>query len=242
MYRVKMAVILAAGTGSRMNPVTLETPKPLIKINGTRIIDTIILGLHKNGITEIYVVAGYMKEKFKILEKEYPGLKLIENPYYAVCNNISSLYMARDYIEDAIILDGDQVIYNTDVLGADFEHSGYNSVWTDSRTTEWLQTIENGFVKSCSRNGGQNGWQLFSISRWNTEDGRKLKNHLEIEFEEKQNRQVYWDDVVFFCYPNDYKLGIWKMDKGDVIELDNISELAALDKTYKRYIEEEDYE
>lgn len=235
MYRVKRAVILAAGTGSRMNPVTLETPKPLIKINGTRIIDTIILGLHKNGITEIYVVAGYMKEKFKILEKEYPGLKLIENPYYAVCNNISSLYMARDYIEDAIILDGDQVIYNTDVLGADFEHSGYNSVWTDSRTTEWLQTIENGFVKSCSRNGGQNGWQLFSISRWNTEDGRKLKNHLEIEFEEKQNRQVYWDDVVFFCYPNDYKLGIWKMDKGDVIELDNISELAALDKTYKRY-------
>lgn len=198
MYRVKRAVILAAGTGSRMNPVTLETPKPLIKINGTRIIDTIILGLHKNGITEIYVVAGYMKEKFKILEKEYPGLKLIENPYYAVCNNISSLYMARDYIEDAIILDGDQVIYNTDVLGADFEHSGYNSVWTDSRTTEWLQTIENGFVKSCSRNGGQNGWQLFSISRWNTEDGRKLKNHLEIEFEEKQNRQVYWDDVVFF--------------------------------------------
>lgn len=242
MYRVKRAVILAAGTGSRMNPVTLETPKPLIKINGTRIIDTIILGLHKNGITEIYVVAGYMKEKFKILEKEYPGLKLIENPYYAVCNNISSLYMARDYIEDAIILDGDQVIYNTDVLGADFEHSGYNSVWTDSRTTEWLQTIENGFVKSCSRNGGQNGWQLFSISRWNTEDGRKLKNHLEIEFEEKQNRQVYWDDVVFFCYPNDYKLGIWKMDKGDVIELDNISELAALDKTYKRYIDEEDYE
>ncbi|MEZ3422854.1 MAG: phosphocholine cytidylyltransferase family protein [Lachnospiraceae bacterium] len=242
MYRVKRAVILAAGTGSRMNPVTLETPKPLIKINGTRIIDTIILGLHKNGITEIYVVAGYMKEKFKILEKEYPGLKLIENPYYAVCNNISSLYMARDYIEDAIILDGDQVIYNTDVLGADFEHSGYNSVWTDSGTTEWLQTVENGFVKSCSRNGGQNGWQLFSISRWNTEDGRKLKNHLEIEFEEKQNRQVYWDDVVFFCYPNDYKLGIWKMDKGDVIELDNISELAALDKTYKRYIEEEDYE
>ncbi len=150
--------------------------------------------------------------------------------------------MARDYIEDAIILDGDQVIYNTDVLGADFEHSGYNSVWTDSGTTEWLQTVENGFVKSCSRNGGQNGWQLFSISRWNTEDGRKLKNHLEIEFEEKQNRQVYWDDVVFFCYPNDYKLGIWKMDKGDVIELDNISELAALDKTYKRYIEEEDYE
>ena len=78
MYRVKRAVILAAGTGSRMNPVTLETPKPLIKINGTRIIDTIILGLHKNGITEIYVVAGYMKEKFKILNKNETLRKIAE--------------------------------------------------------------------------------------------------------------------------------------------------------------------
>ena len=61
-------------------------------------------------------MAGYLKEQFYSLEKEYPGLSVIENPYYDTCNNISSLYVARDLIGDTIILDGDQIIYNPEIL------------------------------------------------------------------------------------------------------------------------------
>ena len=50
MPKVERAIIMAAGLGKRMNPVTLETPKPLVKVNGVRMIDTVIKGLHKNGI------------------------------------------------------------------------------------------------------------------------------------------------------------------------------------------------
>ena len=233
MPKVERAIIMAAGLGNRMHPVTLTTPKPLVKVNGVRMIDTVIDGLHKNGINEIYVVVGYLKEQFVKLEEKYPGVKLIENPY-----NISSLYVAREHIENAIILDGDQIIYNPEILAPDFERSGYNSVWTDGETDEWLQTVEGGIVTSCSRTGGKDGWQLYSISRWTAEDGRKLKHFLEVEFEEKQNRQIYWDDVAMFCHPNDFKLGIRPMNASDIIEVDNLSELIALDESYKKYVEE----
>ena len=66
-HKAERAIIMAAGKGKRMQPLTLETPKPLIKVNGVRMIDTIIRGLHANGITEIYVVVGYLKEKFSEL-------------------------------------------------------------------------------------------------------------------------------------------------------------------------------
>ena len=59
---------MAAGTGSRMNPITLKTPKPLVKVNGVRMIDSVIHALHANGINEIYVVVGYLKEQFYELE------------------------------------------------------------------------------------------------------------------------------------------------------------------------------
>ena len=208
MSRIRRAIIMAAGIGKRLQPLTLETPKPLISVNGTRMIDSAINGLHKNGITEIYIVVGHLKEQFYQLESLYPGVTIIENPYYETCNNISSLYVARDYIEEAIILDGDQIIYNPAVLQPDFDRSGYNCIWTEHETDEWLLSVENGIVKK----------------------------HLELEFEKNKNYQIYWDDIAIFCHANDYELGIYKMNPGDVIEIDNISELARLDHRYQIYV------
>lgn len=242
MNKAERAVIMAAGFGSRLMPVTKETPKPLIKVNGVRMIDSVIKALHKNGVNEIYIVVGYLKEKFDVLKREYSGIELIENPYYDTCNNISSLYVAREHLENSLILDGDQIIYNDDVLSPYFEKSGYNSVWTDGETDEWLQQVENGKVVSCSRTGGKRGWQLFSISRWNEKDGKKLKRHLELEFENKQNRGIYWDDVVMFNHFDEYDLTVRPMNYGDVIEIDSLDDLMKLDLSYKKIKEEIPYE
>lgn len=235
MYKIERAIIMAAGFGNRMKPVTLETPKPLVKVNGIRMIETVIEALHQNNIYEIYIVVGYLKEKFRFLEK-IDGIQLIENPYYDVCNNISSLYVAREHIKNTIILDGDQIIYNPAILSKEFDRSGYNAVWVDQDTNEWLMTVKNGIVQSCSRNGGKCGWQLYSVSRWNEEDGKKLKRHLEIEFEKNKNTQIYWDDIAMFCYPEEYQLGIKEMKTDDIIEIDNLEELIEIDKSYEKYL------
>ena len=249
---VKRAIIMAAGFGNRMYPLTLTTPKPLVKVNGVRMIDTVVDGLRSNGITEIYVVVGHLKEQFyewaaerqaewakeETCEcaKEQPGVRIIENPDYATCNNISSLYVAREHLGECIILDGDQIIYRPEILSPAFERSGYNAVWTELETKEWLLTVENGIVKGCSRTGGSRGWQLFSISRWTKEDGERLKRHLEIEFEDRKNRQIFWDDVALFCHPEEYQLGIHPMTVGDIIEIDDLEELAAIDPSYSEYV------
>lgn len=152
---VERAIIMAAGTGTRMRPVTLTTPKPLIRVKGVRMIDTVIQALHENGIYEIYVVVGYRKEQFACLTAEYKGVTLIENPYWDSCNNIASLYVAREQLENAMILDGDQIIYKKEILAPEFTHSGYNAVWTDEKTDEWLMQVKDGIVCSCSRTGGK---------------------------------------------------------------------------------------
>lgn len=58
-----------------------------------------------------------------------------------------------------MILDGDQIVYNKTILSPEFERSGYNSIWTDEETDEWLQTVEDGIVVSCCRTGGKGGWR-----------------------------------------------------------------------------------
>ena len=228
---VKRAIIMAAGTGNRMHPLTLTTPKPLVKVNGVRMIDTVADGLRGNGITEIYVVVGHLKEQ--------PGVQIIENPYYDTCNNISSLYVAREHLGDCIILDGDQIIYNPEILDPHFTLSGYNAVWCEGETKEWLMEVQDGIVKSCSRTGGRHGWQLYSISRWSAEDGAKLRRHLEQEFE-GGNRQIYWDDVAMFCHFSEYTLGIREMRQEDIIEIDDLEELVKADPSYESYMKSAD--
>lgn len=227
---------MAAGLGNRMKPVTLDTPKPLIKVNGKRMIDTIIDALHQNGINEICVVVGYKKEQFYEWAEGRKGITIIENNLYDKCNNISSLYAARDFISNAIILDGDQIIYNKEILNKQITKSGYSCVWTDDETDEWLLTVdENNTVTKCSRTGGKSGWQLFSVSRWTEEDGIRLKHFLEEEFEVNNNDQIYWDDVAMFCHPENFNLTVYPIKKGDILEIDSFEELCELDTSYRNY-------
>jgi len=238
MYTAKHAIIMAAGKGERLHPVTLDTPKPLVKVNGVRMIETSIEALHANGIYDIHIVTGYKSEQFSVLKEKYPEIHFIYNQYYADYNNISSMYVARDTLTlgDCIILDGDLVISNPEILSPEFERTGYNGIWTEEDTVEWLMQIdETGTMTSCSRTGGNKGWILLGISRWTAEDALKLKKYVEYEFEEARNRQLYWDDVAIFQHFDKFSFGYREMKRSDVVEIDDYSDLVVIDPSYVDY-------
>ncbi len=238
MNKVERAIILAAGKGERMLPLTQNTPKPLLEVLGQPIIEHTIEILHQKNIYEIYVVVGYLSEKFSYLSEKY-NVTLVKNPLYDECNNISSMYFAKDYLENAVVLDGDIWIKDADVIINQFDVSGYTSIWTSGETNEWLQQTDNeGFVTSCSRTGGKEGWILYSISYWAKEDAIKLSNDINTEFVENKNTSIYWDDVAIFCYPGKYKLKIKKASGESFLEFDNLYELAAFDPKYQEVLDE----
>lgn len=233
MNRATHAIIMAAGQGERMRPVTETTPKPLVPVLGTRMIDTILSALHQNGIFDIYVVVGFHKEQFSSLPTEYPGVRLIENPDWSRANNISSLYYARERLGDCVILDGDQLIRDPEILRPEFQKSCYCCQWTDQPTTEWVLAVEDGLITGCSRTGGHRGWALRSVSFWSMEDGLRLRDQLEQAYTTEARHDLYWDDVALFVHPADYRLGIRPIPRDSLTEIDSYEELCQIDPGYR---------
>ncbi|MDY4788255.1 MAG: NTP transferase domain-containing protein [Bacilli bacterium] len=102
-YKVKKAIILAAGYGLRMLPINDTIPKALISIKGERLIERLIEQLHAVGVYEIYIVVGYMKEKLEYLQKKY-DVKLIVNRFFFSDNNCLSALLACKYMDNAYLL------------------------------------------------------------------------------------------------------------------------------------------
>ena len=115
-YRVKRAVFLAAGMGERMIPITLNTPKPLVRVHGIRIIDRLLDAVLDAGIEEIYIVRGYLGELFDQLLIKYPMIKFIDNPMYNQGNNILSAVCAGTAVINAYVMESDLLLKNPKLI------------------------------------------------------------------------------------------------------------------------------
>ena len=230
-YRVKRAVFVAAGFGSRLVPITLNTPKPLVRVNGIRMIDTLLEAVVAAGIEEIYIVRGYLGEQFDQLLYKYPGIRFIENPFYNEANNISSALQARHLLRNAYVLEADLVLYNPALITKYQYTSNYLGVPVEV-TDDWCFETGKNRVITRLKQGGTNCYHMYGISYWNEEAGAKLEQDLQTVYEMPGGRERYWDQVALEYCADRYQIEVRPCTFRDVIEIDSFSDLKKLDKSY----------
>lgn len=229
-YRVKRAVFIAAGFGTRLVPVTLNTPKPLVRVHGKRIIDGLIDACLEADINEIYIVRGYLAEQFDQLLYKYPMIKFLENPVYNESNNISSSMCARYLLSNAYVFEADLLIKNPKIIKKYHYTSNFLAIKKD-RTDDWCFEVKDGIITE-EKVGGLNCWQMVGISYWNETDGHKLSNHIKEAYEMPGGKELYWEQVPLVIFKEKYKVEVRECHEDDIIEIDTFRELKAIDKTY----------
>jgi CTP:phosphocholine cytidylyltransferase-like protein len=230
-YRVKRAIFIAAGFGHRLVPITLNTPKPLVRVKGTRMIDTLLDAVLAAGIEEIYVVRGYLGEQFDQLLYKYPMIRFIENPIYNEANNISSAMCARHLLQNAYVLEADLVLYNPNLITKYQYTSNYLGVPVDV-TDDWCFESKNRVITKV-RVGGTNCHHMFGISYWTEMDGAKLYEDIKRVYEMPGGKERYWDQVALEYCLNHYQVEVRPCSFDDIIEIDTFNDLKKLDKAYR---------
>lgn len=230
-FRVKKAVFIAAGFGSRLVPVTLNTPKPLVRVKGTRIIDTLIDACIKAEIEELYIVRGYLGEQFDQLLYKYPNIKFLENPSYNEANNIGSAVIAKDLLDNAYVFEADLFCSNPNIIKKYHYNSDVLGIYKE-RSDDWCLDIDkDGFVKE-EKVGGFNTYQMVGIYYLNDSDGKRLSKHLKEAYEMPGGKESYWETVINQLHKGEYKIELIPCNETDIIEIDTFNELKAIDKAY----------
>lgn len=230
-YRVKRAIFIAAGFGSRLAPITLNTPKPLIRVNGKRIIDTLLDAVIAAGIHEIVIVRGYLGEQFDQLLYKYPQIKFADNPNFNEYNNIASAMCVRHLFENAYVMDADLIIRNPKIIRS-YEYQSNLLCEAVDRTDDWcVKTDKNGFVDSVAV-GGLNAYREIGISYWTAEDGAKLSADIKDVYESPGGKERFWEQVPLMYKKKNYHVAVRECAADDVAEVDTFSELKMLDKSY----------
>ena len=233
-YRAKRAVFIAAGFGSRLRPVTNEIPKPLVKVNGVRIIDTLIDGVMSAGVEEIYVVCGYLGEQFEVLKEKYPHIHLVTNPLYTTCNNISSVLLTRDHLRNAYVLEADLFIHNKAIFDKYLYHSSYLGIPTDETDDWYFKTGDDGVIYELGI-GSKDCYRMLGISYWNAEDGARLEEHVKATFDMPGGKDEDWCYVPLVAFKDAYHVHVRECAMEDIEEIDTFEELCAIDPSYESF-------
>ena len=233
-FKADFAIIMAAGSGNRLSPVTIDTPKPLVKVKKIRMIEYMINSLKLAGIGKIYVVTGYKSEMFSFLAEKCDNLTLINNDLYKGSNNSTTIYTVKDLLKQGknfYICEVDQVITDPSFLNKYVNQNQYLAKYIPGNTDEWIfETNEERITKI--KIGGCDRLNMVGITFWLAETAAYLADVLENLYDTDPNaKMLHWDNILDM-HIDDISLGYQEVYPKQIFEIDTFEELLKADKSY----------
>ena len=242
-YKIKSAIILAAGRGKRLKSLTDDCPKSLLKVRGQMLIERLIEQLQAKGVDNICIVTGYKHSMFDYLNEKY-GVTLAYNKKWFCTNNIVSFINVFEKCAQhfasfgTIILDSDLYIEDDYVIRTEIEDSGYYLEYSDDAnkcSKEWVVDICDEIIQNVITNGSRNrGFILRSLSFWTPADIMRLYELAKETTKNGKNMQRYIDDVSCVLYREKFKLKGYVAEKNALLEIDTTFDYEQVNKEAKQ--------
>lgn len=226
------AIILAAGLGTRLRPMTDNTPKALIKVKDKPLVEYQIEYLKEKGIDEIIVVVGYLHEQFDYLKEKY-GVKLVFNEKYAEYNNFYSLYLVKDYLADSYVIDADNYLFKN-MFRSDINRSTYFSVYREDCENEWFLIYGDDYKVKDIIVDSKAGRILSGVSFWDKETAEKINKFIDFAYNSNEFMDLYWDNMV---KDNISELDVYveELEANSIYEIDSVKDYNKLEKILREY-------
>lgn len=231
------ALILAAGLGTRLAPLTDDRPKSLVEVNGQPILFKQIENLYQNGIHDITIVSGYKAEMLeRTVHGKYPGVRIIESADYASTNNMYSAYTARGAVEGhGFLMMNADVFYDASVITALLAFSGADAIVTDIGTyiEESMKVIEKeGRLTQIAKTvpAEEALGASIDVYKFSAKGGKAFFAKCAEYIEEKKEVKL-WSEVALNDILGEVEFRACPLD-GRWLEIDNHDDLAAAEKLF----------
>lgn len=234
----KNAIILAAGKSDRFAPFTYEKPKGLFCVKGEILIERQIKQLKEAGINEIYIVIGYMKEKFFYLEKKY-GVRLIVNNDFGKKGNLYSLYKAKDYINNTYICCADHYFIFNPFKDYNLDNISYRAcIYINGKFREFAIECSDADVITTFKVGGEDSFAMVGHTYMNERFSSIFRKFMEHEINDFGIASMFWEE---FYARHIQQLTFYKREfrQGEILEFENIDDLRTFDSEFLFNIDSE---
>ncbi len=219
----KCAVILAAGYGMRMVPVS-NTPKALLEVRGERLVERQICQLHAAGIHDIIVVIGYRKEQFEYLSDRY-GVRLVYNPDYATSNNLHSLALVADALDNCYVVPCD--LWCNESPFRPNELCSWYAMSAEKDQKSDMRTNRNGEIVYATRE--ETGNRMVGIAYLCAEEVARVRKRLKEMNADARYRSAFWEEALYNGDRMTVPARIFPA--GEAVEINTYEQLRELDSS-----------